>query len=491
MQETEQEQVIEIKGSVTKNTSYLTMALVLQKVISLTYFALLARNLGPDYLGNYYFAISFATIFGIVIDLGLTNVLTREVAKKQKKAKHILGTVLAIKLPLLLIASLILFIFIKVKGLDTLTTTLVYISFTCVTLDSFTATFWAVVRGFHNLLFESISAILFQVIVASVGLYFMYSGFSLVYIMSALLAASTFHFIYSSIILNRKMKVSIVPVFDKDLIIKMLKITAPFALFAVFQRFYMYFDTVLLKFLAGDNYVGYYQVPFKIIFALQFLPMAFVASLYPAMSHYWLTNRKQLVIAFEKALVYLMVVSLPITAGVIAIADKIIMILQEGKDHDYLPAILPMQIIILAVLFIFINFPIGSLLNACDKQKKNSFNMFIATILSVSMNFILIPRLQTVGASITVVATNLLMCIIGFHFVLQTIKFDVKKITLAFFKILISAILMGVVVYSLKEKMHILFVIPIGALIYFVLLFVFKTVRKDEIIHVCKSFLKR
>jgi len=89
--------------NIAKNTSYLTAAMVLQKIISFTYFTLLARNLGPANLGKYYFAISFVTIMGVFIDLGLVNVLTREVAKRKREASKLLGSVLSLKIPLALL----------------------------------------------------------------------------------------------------------------------------------------------------------------------------------------------------------------------------------------------------------------------------------------------------------------------------------------------------------------------------------------------------
>ena len=61
--------------SIAKNTSYFTLALIIQKVISFAYFAVLARNLAPAELGQYYLAISFTTIFAIFVDLGLANIL--------------------------------------------------------------------------------------------------------------------------------------------------------------------------------------------------------------------------------------------------------------------------------------------------------------------------------------------------------------------------------------------------------------------------------
>ena len=64
-------------ANIAKNTSYLTLALVFQKIISFTYFTLLARYIGPASLGKYYLALSFTTIFAIFIDLGFANVLIR------------------------------------------------------------------------------------------------------------------------------------------------------------------------------------------------------------------------------------------------------------------------------------------------------------------------------------------------------------------------------------------------------------------------------
>ncbi len=84
--------------SIARNTSYFTLALVIQKVISLSYFTIYARVLGPGDLGQYYFAISITSIFSIFIDFGLGNVITREIAKRSDKAAALLGNVLSMKL---------------------------------------------------------------------------------------------------------------------------------------------------------------------------------------------------------------------------------------------------------------------------------------------------------------------------------------------------------------------------------------------------------
>ncbi|HTW96508.1 MAG TPA: flippase, partial [Candidatus Methylomirabilis sp.] len=466
-----------VDGSVTRNTSYLTFALILQKIVSFTYFTLLARNLGPEKLGQYYFAISFTTIFSIIIDLGLVNVLTREVAKNKFAAKDLLGTITAIKLPLALFTILLIYLFAQIGGYTQEIKYLIYLSSLSVVLDSFTSAFFGVVRGFHNLIFESISSVIFQLIVMGFGLFFMYQGFSLPWIFSSLTMASAFNFIFSFLVLSKKIGVAIKPFFTARLIKEMILIALPFGIYAIFQRVYTYLDTVLLEHFSGALYVGYYQISFRIIFALQFLPGAFIASLYPAMSNYWVTNRRQLSISFEKALIYLAIISLPISAGIVALADKIILLFKSG----YGEAVLPMQIIILSIFFIFINYPIGSLLNACDRQKNNTSNMIIITALSVIMNLILIPHWRAVGASITVLATNALMTILGFYWAKKTVNFDGRKIFFACGKIFLAAILMGLAAWYGKMLLNILLVIPGAVIIYVFLLFLFRTIGKDEV----------
>jgi len=484
-------------ANIAKNTSYLTLALIVQKIISFTYFTILARNLGPENLGKYYFAISFTTIFAIFIDLGLINVLTREVAKAKSsfsrgavardKARNLLGAVMAIKLPLTLLSWLAVFILINALEYPELTKNLVYLSSICMILDSFTMTFFATIRGFHNLKFESIGSVFFMLVAMGFGLTALYMGLSLLWVMGGLITASIFNFLFSLSALWFKWHVSVLPRFNFKLIKFISKLAIPFAAFAVFQRLYMYLDTVLLSVLAGDKYVGLYQIAFKLVFALQFLPMAFMAALYPAMSNYWHNNREQLTISFERAMNYLIIISLPIAIGITVLSDKVILLFKTG----YNDAILPMQIIMLALLFIFINFPIGSLLNACDKQKINTLNMIIVTILSVIINLILIPKWQTIGASITVLITNMLMFILGIIWVPKIIKYRPWKNISVFIKSLAAGIFMGLIAYYLKEFINIFIVVVISGMLYFILLFLLKGFKKEDALSIYNSFLKK
>lgn len=462
------------------------MALVLQKVISFTYFMLLARFLGPESLGKYYLAISLTTIFAIFIDLGFANVLTREVAKSQEHAAKWLGNILSLKIPLSVLAVLAIIIFINLSGYDQLAQTLIYISAISMVLDSYTGTFFSVARGYHNLKYESISSIIFQFLILVIGYSALRLGGGLIPAIGTLALASVYNFTYSWLILVYRIKVKVRLLWQKEAIREILIISWPFAIYGIFQRLYTYLDSVLLSLMVGDIAVGLYQVAFKIIFALQFLPMAFTASLYPALSYYWKNNRAQLAISFERAMNYLIIISLPIIVGAIVLADKIVLLFKEG----YAEATLPLQISIISLFFIFLNFPIGSLLNACDRQRKNTYNMGIVVALSVALNLVLIPAYKVVGASVTVLATNTLMFILGMIQVRKIIVYRAGKNLRMLLKVLGASILMGLIIFYGKAYLNIFIVTLLGGGLYFIFLYLLKAVRKEDVLSIYQSFKK-
>lgn len=470
--------------NIARNTSYYTLALVIQKIISFSYFVIIARALGPADLGKYYFALSFTTIFAIFIDLGLSNVLTRETAKTPARGQALISNVLAIKIPLALISFSAVIILINLLGYPQLTKELVYLSSISMLLDSFTLSFFAIARGFHNLSFESIASVVFQLIVLMVGLLTLKLGLGIRALMSALVLASVFNFSYSALIVWRRWRIKIYPKVEPALLKIIINIAIPFALFGIYQRVYLYLDTVLLSLMAGDKEVGLYQIAFKIIFALQFLPLAFSASLYPAFSAYWAKNRQQLAITFERAMNYLIIISLPVSIGIITIADKVVLLFREG----YAESILPLRISMISVVFSFLLFAVGSLLNACDRQKSNTRIMALATTISVIMNLLLIPHFKAVGASITAAFTNFLMLTLGLAIVPQIMKYNYYKIIKIFLKTLLASSLMSLLALYLKNQVNIFLVVALSATAYLIMLLLLGSLKKEDLLSVWQSF---
>jgi len=473
--------------SVAKNTSYFTLALILQKVISLTYFTLYARYLGAADLGQYYFAISITSIFGIFIDFGIGNVITREVSKAPEKAKTILANVIALKIPLALLTAGALLIWSNALHYDLIVKQLIYISCLTMIFDGFTNSFFAIARGFHTLKYESISSVFFQTIVLILSLIVLHEHQSVVWLMATLTTASAVNFFYSMIVVRKVWKIPAWPKWDPQLIRQLIKLTIPFGLFVLVQRFYTYFDSVLLFRLADSRAVGLYQIPFKIIIALQFLPLAFVASLYPALSSYWHNAREKLSLALEQGIKYCLLISIPVSMGAISLADQIVLLFKS----DFGEAAPLIRISMLAVPFMFVAFPIGSLLNACDQQKRNTINMTITAFFSATLNIILIPRYGAMGACITTVISSILMLTLGLLVVPRITTLRLKHTIIMIAKIAGAGIVMTVFALLVKYHLHPIVTIISSVFVYALAIVAFRAITKEEMGGLKKIFTKQ
>jgi len=473
---------------IAKNTSFFTIALIVQKVLSFGYFAYVARAIGEVDLGKYVFALSFTTIFAIFIDVGLAPVLARETARDAKNTQKYFSSILGLKIPLAVFVYLVCILTINLLGYPELTKTLVYLAGLTMLLDSFVLTFYHVFRGQHNLKWESIGTILFQVLLVGFGLVALYMGYGIIMLILAYFFASIFNILFAVIMLKLKLQVSFRPRFDTKILKLLLKISIPFAMINIFARVYSYMDTVLLSKLAGDQAVGWYSIPFKLTFALQFVPMAFTASLFPAMSSFFSKgDKKMLAKAFERACQYLMIVAVPISVAVVILAGKLV----NTVWPEFQESILPLQILISALIFIFLGFPTGSMLNACNKQVISSINLGIVMVISIVMNIFLIPRFDVLGVTITAFVTNTLLFLLGLYWVEKIVRYDKKFLWLTFIKIMFAALIMGGFVYTLRDSMNFLALGFLGAFVYFVLLYVLRGYSKKDVVNILASLVRR
>jgi O-antigen/teichoic acid export membrane protein len=476
--------------SVAKNTAYYTGALIFQKILAFIYFSLIARFLGVEDTGKYVFALTFTTLFAIFIDLGLGPVLTREIAKAKNRTELYLSNILALKIPLAVVTYVLVVSMINILAYPPITRSLVYISGIIMFLDSFSLTFWAVLRGHQRLKYESLGVIGLQLITVSLGSLVLIFKLGLLALISALLIGSLFNLVLALIMVVKKLKISIIPHYEPEVLKLLFRIGVPFALAGIFSRIYTSLDTVLLSTLAGDAAVGWYSIPIKITLALQFLPMAFMAALFPAMSEYFVSNKEKLAKTFEKAMHYLMIISLPMAAGIIVLAEPIIL---RVYTAEYLNSILPLRILMVSLFFLFINFPVGYLLNACNKQVTNTVNMGITVLVSVVLNIILIPRFSYIGAAVTSFISTFILFNLGMYWVPRIVDYSRLYLVKSFLKILVASLIMaGVIDYLLNHEMGIswLALVPIGAGIYFVVLWILRGVSKHDIQDVWRSVVK-
>lgn len=485
--------------NIAKNTIYLTAASVAQKIFSFIYFTLLARFIGVEQIGLYITALSFSSLFSVLTDLGLNPVLIREGAKDSQCVAKVLGNILTVKLVLVAAAYGVLNLVVYLMGYGAELRALILISGLIMILDSFSLSFYGALRSLQNLRFESIGVVGGQLVAVMAGLVVLFLKGGVMFLLLALAAGSLFNALWGWSALVRHYQLWPRFFFAPKLLKMIILYAAPFALAGIFVKIYSYIDVVMLSKMLGSQAVGWYGVAAKITFAFQFIPMAFAASLYPAMSNFFVHDKVRLQKIFEKGMLYLAMLALPIGAGLMSIANVFV---SKVYGASYQPSVLPLQIMAASLIFSFLGFPIGSLLNGCHRQNVQTAAMGATMILNIIMNLILIPRIGIIGSAIAALAGNFLLMFVGFFWVPKIITLPDRIFWLNLLKVLASAAVMGLVVWLaqpvllfylqpqglIKSAFYLGILILFGGLIYAGLLRVWKLINKKDLISIfCRN----
>ncbi len=463
-----------------QSTVYMTAASIGQKIVSFIYFAIIARILGPEDTGKYFFALSFTTIFVVFIDLGLTNVMVREGAKTREKMSLFLSSVLFLKLFLGVATYFIMAVALYLFGYGVDIQTLVYISGITMLFDSLQLSLYGTLRALGNIQYEALGIVLGQALTLVLGTLFLYFNFPLYFLMIAFLVPSFLNTVFALYILRRRFKISFKPTYSKEILSYLVPIAIPFALAMIFGRVFSYSDSVMLSKIAGHEAVGWYSVPYKIAYAFQFIPFALIAGLYPRMSEYFAHDHKRLGEVFNQALRYLLVVSVPLSFGIVILSSDIIHTFFGSK---YLFSIVPLQILMYGVVASFVNVLLGALLNATSRQKIQTTLIGIVMLLNVVLNFLFIPRFGVSGAAIAGTIGNIVLLIFSWIVIRKIITVEYKKVGLLVLKLLISTGGMSFVVWYTTGQFHVLLRALIGGIVFAALFALFKGLSSQDILY--------
>lgn len=461
--------------SVARNTFYLTSALIGQKLLSFVYFTLLARFLGAEMIGKYTFALAFTAIFSVVTDLGLQPVLVREVARAKDKVQEFLATILTVKIVLILVAYGAVVGAAVWRGYPLPTLQLIALAGLVMMLDGMHLILWAVLRGLQNLRYEAVGMVVGQGLTLIFGATALFLRLPLHSLLIALGLGSLWNVLYGWRALKRQ-GLSLHPQFSARIFRAFVRYAIPFALAGIFVKVYSYIDTVLLQELRGDLEVGWYSVPYKITYAFQFLPMALSAAVYPALANTWASDKARVQWIFDRALLYAIVFALPIALGIAALAPEIILTIYGA---DFANSIKPLMISIFGLVFIFLYFPVGALLNATDRQNVNTAFMGITMFANVGLNLVLIPHYGAVGASIAAVSTNAFLWLGTMLWATRVLRPSLY-VAGALLKTLVAVAAMGGSVLALKAVIFWPFTIIVGAVVYVGLHLLFRTFREED-----------
>jgi O-antigen/teichoic acid export membrane protein len=458
---------------IVKNTLWLFSSEVITITLGLIITIFIARYLGDSSFGKYSYAFAFANLFLIFSDFGITYFLIREVARDKKKTEKYFGNCLSLKFIFLSLMFLLTFIAINLIEKSKEIIILVSLATIAVFILNLGYFYKVLPQAYEIMQYEAIIRVIEKIILFVLIIGILTLGLGLTSIIIVYLFAFCVSFLLFFLVVSLKIG-KFLPKFDFKFWKIILKNSWPFWLTGLFMTIYFRIDTVMLSLMKTYDVVGWYNAALKLIEGLHFIPTLFIIVVFPAMSRFYIENRRYLQLLYEKTFKYLVILGLPIGVGTTLLADRLIFFIYK---NEFINATIALQILIWAEIFVFLNFIIGYLLNSINKQRLFTLTTGICAFVNIALNLLLISKYSYIGAAIATVITQVCVFIMLLYFTMKNkYKINLLKIIA---KPVIAGLTMGLIIYYIRF-LHILIIIPIAIISYFLILLISKDIGREE-----------
>ncbi len=466
-----------------KNSIFLLSSNVISKIINLAILLILTRLLGKEGFGLYSFAFAYVSIFIFFVHLGIPTLLIREIAKNKTDAENLISTTL----PLILIFSIFTFLLINLSAYifswsQIERVTILIFSFYLV-FDTISRYLTAVFRAYERMEYEAIINVTERIALLIIAILIWYLKQDLILLLISFSSIELLKAFTVSILIRKHFfKFKLNKITSRAL--SLLKQAIPFALIGLFGTISTKIDTIMLNYFHDQEVVGLFNAAKKLIESLSFIPESIAYALFPALSVLYISQREDFRKTFQLAFEYLLILAIPLSAGIFFMAPKIIQLFYEPEFSESSVAL---KWLAIWLGLLFLKYVFATTLNSIGKQSFLAFIIGITMILNISLNYLLIPEFDILGASLASVFSELGTAILTFIFLIRFTNLSIN--TIALFKLIFAGLVL-IVFLNFIQNLNLFLVLFLTAGLYIFLLFVFKIVSSKDINYL-KQLIKK
>jgi len=439
------------------NSLFILAARVVSRVISLVVVLVLANALGASNYGRYTTLIAYSALVSVIADLGFNPLYTREAARNRTELGDYLGTLVVFKLVLAAASVVVLAVALGLgAGLPSLIVPGAALLVATAYANLLRNTFYAVGRAE----FDAIAIIAEIAIQAALILFGARRHSGVSFYVWAYTASFVFTIVYSLVVIRvfnlGRVKIGL----DLSLVRRWMPLALPFAFTFFLTNLYFRADVPILQHFRSFAEVGWYTLAYKPFEALQFVPLAIQAVVYPLLGVYFISDVARLKVAYERFFKVLLLLGLPLTVGTFVLVHPI------GRAFHLFPQSEPsLRILAFGIVFLFANSAFYAMLNGMNRQHLNAWATGIAAAINIVLNLAFIPLYGYLAASTTTVLTEAALCVAGWWFVQRgRPELRLPVIDLGW-RILLAGLVMGAVLYPLS-RFSIFLSAPAGFVVY-------------------------
>jgi O-antigen/teichoic acid export membrane protein len=383
-------------------------------VSSLAMAVLLPRFLGDASLGKYGFAIGLTLLAGLLANLGIGALLTKEVARAPHRAGELAVNALLMRVPLSLAAALVPLAIVSATHRDPLTRAVVLVLSAGILVDATRAVVQGTLQGLHRMTSLAAFPAITGAVYAITAFVALSRGAGVVLVAMAYVLGQSAGLAISAVDLWRALPAAPRPSWR---ICRLLFVgSLPFFVWQAALVVYGQVDSVLLSYLTNDAVVGWYVAAYRVVTMPIFVPTVLMTIVFPALSAA-AGDTARFNQILRQAVRVVLLTTLPMTLGIMLLPDRIVQVLHWGDAFQH--SILPIVLLAPSFPLVGVDMMIGTALNAHDRQRQWALTAVAAAVLNPSLNLLAIPYMQhhfgngAIGAAAVTTTTELFMMAVG------------------------------------------------------------------------------
>jgi O-antigen/teichoic acid export membrane protein len=437
---------------------------------------LIARYLGTEGFGHFSLIIALVGIFQLVTDMGVRNILIRDIALDQANFRKHLGVARTLLWMLSLISMGFIVVLANLLHLTADVRQAMYIAGLAAIVTFYSLGYSAVLRAFEEMEWDILGFVLHKAIFIALIWLTMQTRFGLKGVFVAMLLANASQWCYFWVLVgirHGRTKLNL----DLTASWALLSESFPLGMAEILGRLTQHMGKILLAALGTPVALGLFSAAYKFLEAINPFTTNLTLPLFPVFSRLAQVSSLKLFRAYEQSLKFLYATGMPLAVILFVFSDRIVLLF---FGEAYREAEMALRLLAPAVVLLLPTSIYGYVFTALGCQRLYMRCMAASLVVNTLLDLLLIPFYSYLGAAIGTLAGQAALFLAGLM-MLQRLGSDLSGLWLLW-RPLLAGIAMGLCCW-LPQDMGLasaIFGVFSGLIAYTGLLLILQTFTQQE-----------
>lgn len=389
-----------ILPTIVRNTFWLTLGLLVSRLLTLVAIRKMTPALGPNGLGVWAWAADVTAIALVVMNYGLDQLITREALRNPPATRRILWAALRVRWAMALVCFFILAAYVTGTDKESLARAAMLITAVAVLFESSAQACDAVLQARVRFGVQSLSQLISAVFFVTAVFWSLEAGHGLMGVVWSNLLSRALRLL----VVGWWLAATVGPTPGKadpgapgHDVSWALRTGWPVFLSTTLGMVFFKIDIVMLTEMVGQAATGIYFLGHRALDYLYLVPHLLATSMYPALTQRAAAGRAQLTLLSEKALRYTMLITVTVTLLTMLAAAPLIAWFDPAGA--FRPSVDVLRLVIWGMPFMTMHIVLSRVLLAAERERDFIPIALVTMVIGIGANLLLIPRYSYMGAA--------------------------------------------------------------------------------------------